>query len=106
MSGTKHDDGKANLALLPPEALFAIAEVLTFGAKKYSPDNWRGGFPYRRVVSALLRHLYAWLRGEDNDPETGLSHMAHVGCNVMFLLTFIITKTGTDDRYKGSGDAD
>lgn len=105
MTGIKHDAGKADIALLPPEALVAIAEVFTFGAKKYAADNWRGGFSYRRVVSALLRHLYAWLRGEDNDPESGLSHIAHAGCNVMFLLTFIITKTGTDDRYRAS-DAD
>lgn len=97
----KYDDGKPDLSLLPPEALFAIAEVFTFGAKKYAPDNWRGGFAYRRVFAALLRHLLAWLRGEDKDPETGLAHLAHAGCNLMFLLTFVITKTGTDDRYKG-----
>lgn len=99
-SAIKYDDGKADISLLPPEALLAIAEVFTFGAKKYAPDNWRGGFVWRRVVSAILRHLFAWLAGQDKDPETGLSHIAHVGCNVMFLLTFIITKTGTDDRFK------
>ncbi len=98
--GVKYDDGKADISLLPPEALVAIAEVFTFGAKKYAADNWRGGFKWRRVVSAILRHLFAWSAGQDKDPETGLSHIAHVGCNVMFLLTFIITKTGTDDRYK------
>jgi hypothetical protein len=95
----KLDEAKPNLALLPPEALLEIAKVLDFGAKKYSADNWRGGFKYRRVTSAMLRHLFAWLSGEDKDPESGLSHMAHVGCNVLFLLTFIVTKTGTDDRF-------
>ncbi len=100
-SGIKHDNGKPSLALLPTEALEEIAKVMDFGAKKYDADNWRGGFTYRRVASSLLRHIFAWLKGEDLDPESGLSHLAHAGCNVLFLLTFVITKTGTDDRYKG-----
>lgn len=100
--GTKFDDGKADLSLLPPEALVAIAEVLTFGAKKYAPHNWRKGFKWTRLFASLVRHLFAWLRGEDLDPETGKSHLAHAGANVLFLLTFALTKTGTDDRFKGT----
>lgn len=99
-SAVKHDDGKPILALLPGEALTEIAKVLTYGASKYEAHNWRGGFVWSRVTSALLRHVFAWLRGEDKDPETGLSHLAHAGCNILFLLTFEVTKTGTDDRYK------
>lgn len=98
---TKNDSDKAHRPeLLPAEALLEISKVFAFGAKKYSDNNWRGGFKYTRVLGALLRHLFAFMRGEDNDPETGLSHIAHAGCNVLFLLTFILTKTGTDDRCK------
>lgn len=97
--GLKLDYGKPNLALLPSEALLEIAKVLDFGAKKYTAHNWRKGFLYSRVASATLRHLYAWLRGEDNDPESGLSHLAHAGCNILFLITFVVTKTGKEDRY-------
>lgn len=100
LAGRKNDDGKVRLDLLPTEALEEIAKVLTFGAKKYAAHNWRKGFVWSRTVAAMLRHLYAWMRGEDKDPESGLSHMAHVGCNVLFLLTFIVTKTGEDDRFK------
>lgn len=100
LAGRKNDDGKVRLDLLPTEALEEIAKVLTFGAKKYAAHNWRRGFVWSRTVAAMLRHLYAWMRGEDKDPESGLSHMAHVGCNVLFLLTFIVTKTGEDDRFK------
>lgn len=99
-TGVKFDDGKPDLSLLPPEALTEIAKVLTFGAKKYAAHNWRKGFKWTRVFASTLRHLFAWLRGEDLDPETGLSHLAHAGCNVLFLLTFVLTKTGEDDRYK------
>jgi hypothetical protein len=96
----KHDEEKAIMALIPSEALFEIGKVYTFGAKKYSAHNWRGGFNYIRVASAALRHIYAWLSGEDKDPESGFSHLAHAVCCLMMLITFQITKTGTDDRYK------
>lgn len=99
--GTKHDQGKPSLALLPGESLEEVAKVLDFGANKYGVYNWRKGFTYTRVTSAALRHIFAFLRGEDKDPETGLSHIAHAICGLLFLLTFILTKTGTDDRYKG-----
>jgi len=100
--GTKHDSGKPPMALLSSVALIEIAKVLEFGAKKYAPDNWRSGFAWRRVGSAALRHLFAWLNGEDKDPETGLSHLGHAGCCIMFLLEFEANKVGTDDRYKKS----
>lgn len=99
-TGIKHDFGKARLDLLPFEAITEIAKVLEFGATKYSAHNWRGGFVWSRTFAALLRHLWAFWRGEDKDPETGLSHLAHAGCNILFLLTFALEKTGTDDRYK------
>ncbi len=100
----KADGGKADLALifayLPQEALMEIAKVMDFGAKKYSANNWRLGFKWLRVYGSLMRHLWSWVLGEDKDPETGLSHLAHAGCNVLFLLTFVLTQTGTDDRIK------
>lgn len=96
----KADGEKARVELIPTEAIEEIAAAFTFGAKKYSPNNWRKGFSWIRVTGSLLRHVYAWLRGEDRDPESGLSHLAHAGANVCFLLTFERTKTGTDDRYR------
>ncbi len=98
--GTKHDDGKVRLDLLPFEALQSTAEVLTFGMKKYDAHNWRKGLVWSRLIAALLRHLFAWISGQDKDPETGLSHLAHASCCLMFLQTFEITNTGLDDRYK------
>ncbi len=100
-TGTKHDDGKPMLALLPFEALEAVGRVMTFGAKKYAANNWRGGFAWTRLVSSSLRHIFSWVKGEDLDPESGESHLAHAACCILFLLTFVLTKTGEDDRYKG-----
>lgn len=98
--GQKLDDGKLPLQLLDPAALEEVAKVLAVGAKKYSPNNWRKGLSYTRVVGATLRHIFAFMRGEDNDPETGLSHIAHAKCELMFLLSYILSKrTDLDDRY-------
>jgi hypothetical protein len=102
VGGIKHDDGKLPLELLPLDAVEEIAKVLQFGAKKYAPNNWRGGFVYGRVFGALLRHLFSWWRGEDKDPETGLSPLAHAGCDVLFLLHFTLAKTGTDNRKENN----
>lgn len=98
----KNDAGKAPFELLPTAALTEICKVLEFGKKKYAADNWRdhGGFAWRRLIGAGLRHLFAFAGGEDNDPETGFSHIAHLGCCVLFLLEHILKGLGNDDRFK------
>ncbi len=96
----KHDSGKAPLHLLSTTALLEIARVLEFGANKYSANNWRDGFLWSRPTSAALRHLLAWNDGEDLDPESGLSHLAHAACCLMFLLEFEKTHKELDDRYR------
>jgi hypothetical protein len=97
----KFDENKVRLELLPTDAIEAVADVLTFGAKKYGDHNWEKGFDYTRVIGSLLRHVFAFAKGEDLDPESGKSHLAHAACNVLFLLTFTLRGTGRDDRPKG-----
>lgn len=96
----KHDDEKNRLQLLPVDALEEIGKVLTFGAVKYSEGNWAvgKGFKWSRLFGGLLRHSFAWVRGEDKDPESGLSHLAHAGCMLLFLLAHVLRKHGEDDR--------
>lgn len=96
----KNDSEKVRLELLSPIALTEIAKVLTFGAKKYADHNWRKGFKWSRLLGAALRHLLAFIGGQDKDPETGLSHLAHLGACIMFLLEHEVTHTSLDDRYK------
>jgi hypothetical protein len=98
--GVKADGEKVRIDLIPPEAIFAIAEVLTFGAKKYSDRNWEMGMSWGRVYGALMRHLWAWWRGEKLDPETNLSHLWHAGCCIAFLITYEARGIGTDTRSK------
>lgn len=96
----KHDQGKAPMTLLSREALEQIALVMEFGRQKYAAHNWRQGFTWSRPLSAALRHLMAFNDGEDKDPESGLSHLAHAACCIMFLLEFEKTHPDLDDRWK------
>lgn len=98
--GVKHDQEKPPMALLDPLALEGIAQVLAFGAKKYAAHNWRGGITYSRLLGAALRHLFAIVRGEDTDPESGLPHVDHLGCCWMFLSNMMKTRPDMDDRWK------
>lgn len=85
--GKKHDHDKLRYDLLPPEALESIVAVLTFGAKKYAPENWRLVENWSgRYFAAAQRHIWAYKKGESVDPETGIHHLAHAATNLVFLL--------------------
>ena len=101
-TGVKLDAGKPQMELLSAIATLEVAKVLTFGAKKYASHNWRGGIKYSRLLGAAARHLFAYIGGESKDPESGLSHLAHAACCLMFLLEFETTRPDLDDRYKPS----
>jgi hypothetical protein len=86
IGGRKFDGGKLEYGLLPPQALKATVDVLTFGAQKYERDNWKSvPDSKRRYFDALQRHLWAWREGEILDPESGKHHLAHAMCCLMFL---------------------
>lgn len=75
------------MGAIPPHAELAVARVLTFGASKYSRDNWAlVENAEERYMDAALRHINAYRRGEPVDTETGESHLAHAICCLMFLL--------------------
>lgn len=96
--GSKFDAGKARIDLIAPEMLFGTAEILDFGANKYGARNWEQGMSWSRPFGALMRHMWAWWRGENFDDETGKSHLWHAACCLMFLIAFEQRKVGTDDR--------
>ena len=96
--GLKFDAGKPRMELLPMDALMEVSKVLTHGAKKYAPDNWKSvENPKDRYTGALLRHLAAWREGEKIDAESGgdhLLHIAQVACNALFLVWFELKEVG------------
>ena len=83
--GVKHDQEKPDYTLLPYGALEEVVKVLTYGAKKYSRENWKyvDGLRYQ---AATMRHFSAYMQGEKLDPETSCSHLAHAISSLLFLL--------------------
>jgi hypothetical protein len=98
LEGVKFDQDKLRYDLIPPEAMEALATILTFGAKKYSDRNWEQGMNWGRLFRATLGHMWDWWSLKGNDPETGKSHLWHALCCVTFLVTYEMRKVGTDDR--------
>lgn len=88
LEGSKKDDGKSRWELVAYDAVEGVVKVLTFGAKKYAARNWEKGIMYGRVFGAIMRHLWKWWMGENNDEETGLSHLDHAMCEIMFLSAY------------------
>lgn len=78
---------KCPLHLLPPHSIRETANVLKTGAEKYGPYNWRGSNVCASTyVGAMMRHLTSWWDGELIDPESGISHLAHVAASAMIVL--------------------
>lgn len=98
-SAIKADENKTRLDLLPLRPLQDVGDILTLGATKYDAHNWRKGMKWSRFYAATLRHLFAWWQGQDLDPESGKSHLAHAACNILFLLEYTYSHKELDDRY-------
>ena len=96
----KKDEGKPMLHLVEPIYLEALAVVREFGNKKYGSDNWKEGkgLDQLRLYDSLMRHLLAYIKGEDIDQESGLPHLAHVGVNNMFMYWNHYNKPETTDN--------
>lgn len=81
----KADGGKLMMSLIEPQFIKGTAKVLTLGAEKYEVDNWKKCEDRKRYEDALLRHIYDYLQGNKRDNESGVSHLYHAACNLMFL---------------------
>jgi hypothetical protein len=93
-TGVKFDQDKPQWTLVPFKALDEVVKVLTIGARKYAPDNWKKVPNARqRYIDAAFRHMSAYAAGEKLDDETGKSHLAHAMCCLLFLLAFDLDKT-------------
>jgi hypothetical protein len=87
--GLKYDNDKLRWDLLPIAEVEEVVKILTFGAKKYAPNNWQlVNNAKERYYAAIMRHMVAYRKGELIDPESGLPHLAHAMCNIMFLMWF------------------
>ena len=99
-TGVKHDEDKADLALIPEAALIAAAQAFMVGEKKYGRYNYELGLEASRVAAAMIRHSYAWLRGEEKDPKDGQPHLGSVIACAAILLRTQELGTLIDNRSK------
>jgi 5'(3')-deoxyribonucleotidase len=96
--GLRENTGKARFDLVPAGAVESLARVMTKGAVKYTEWNWAKGMPWSTVLASLERHLNAFKKGEDYDPETGLLHVEHIAANAAILIEYYRIHPQGDDR--------
>ena len=98
--GVKHDTGKVDLTYMSMEWITLHCRVRMFGAKKYSRNNWMLGFLILRSLAAALRHIFAFMWGEDNDPESGICHLGHASNCLEHAYHDFLYRKQNDDRTK------
>ena len=104
-SGIKYDSEKPKMNLLPPKAIVEISKVLTFGAAKYDAENWRKLDDLQnRYTAGALRHIFAHMDGEELDPETNLSHLAHAMCCLLFKLEIELENGKSEEEKPREAD--
>jgi len=78
---------KLSISNVPIRAIAQCAVVMDKGAEKYGPFNWRSEkISKTTYVNAILRHLYAWIDGQEIDPDSGALHIAAVMANCALVI--------------------
>lgn len=95
----RFNDGKTKWSLIDYDSIEEMVKVLEYGMQDggYGAFNWKRGLSVTETIESLLRHVYAFLEGTDND-KSGFSHLAHAQCNLMFLQYMMREKKEFDDR--------
>ena len=99
-SGTKFDQDKPDLSLIPLIASVEAAKAFMVGEKKYGRYNYCKGHKASQLVSACERHLKAWFDGEEFDPKDGQHHLGSVIACAAMILRQQELGTLQDNRYK------
>lgn len=100
IGGTKHDTGKPDISLVPYIAIECEARALGYGEQKYGRYNYTAGFESSRLTAAALRHLYAYIGGQNTDPESGLCHLGHARACLAMHLHCDQLGTLRDNRFR------
>ena len=96
-TGAEKGSKLARFDLVPPEALWQLAEHYGKGCAKYADRNWEKGYKWGLSVAAMQRHIYQWLQGESIDKETGSHHLIAAAWHCFALVTYELRGLGTDD---------
>jgi hypothetical protein len=103
--GMRFNAGKNRIDLLPPEWIWALADVMTQGAKKYDERNWEKGMDWSAMIGCIQRHLAKFQTGQRYDGKefnkelgtTGCHELAMVAWNALALMYYDIRNVGNND---------
>ena len=100
--GVKYDKTKPRVGMVLgnfPRALLAVSEVGTYGANKYTDDNWLSVVSARdRYTDAGLRHYLLACTGEEFDNESGYRHLAHEAWNALARLELLLREKENENE--------
>jgi hypothetical protein len=89
------------LSIVPPASIIYEANAMRDGALKYGPTNWRDQkIQAMTYIDANLRHILAWVDGEDLAPDSLVHHLAHAKASLGILIDAIEHGSWIDNRPK------
>jgi hypothetical protein len=97
-TGARYNSGKAEYSQIPLHLLEGAAKVFMYGEKKYAKFNWMKGMNWSVPYDCLMRHMFAWYRGEEADQESLESHLDHAIANLLMLKLYAQTYKEGDNR--------
>ena len=77
------DKGRGRPSLISPVLIHRLGVLLQEGAEHYGADNWIKGMPYRRTADSIIRHIFQWLAGDEEE-----DHLAAICFGAMCLMTY------------------
>lgn len=93
---------KVPMGQVPPIAIAHEAAAMLDGTLKYGYRNYREKKVRATVyIDACLRHLYAWLDGQERAEDSGIHHLGHARACLGILLDAQANNSLLDDRVKG-----
>jgi hypothetical protein len=103
--GKRLNAGKNRIELLPEVWLWALADVMTQGSKKYDARNWEKGMDWSSMIGCMHRHLAKFQAGQRYDGpkfdkelgSTGCHELAMVAWNALALMFYDLYGIGTND---------
>lgn len=104
-TAVKGDRGKPPLALIPSSAKLVEALAFADGLAKYGMFNYlKGGLTAIQLLSAVQRHIDAYLAGEQIAPDSGIHHLGHARAGLGMVIDLEVHGKLVDDRYKDNED--
>jgi hypothetical protein len=96
----RYNKGKPEMSQLDHRFLMELAGLFTKAQKKYGRYNWTKGQKYSTAYDSLMRHIHAFMGGQDFDTESKENHLVHAAANIMIMWNSWKQKSlDLDDRH-------